>query len=87
MNVRKAGTDLVAAGYCMFSSSTVLVSSIHGLLVPFYNGSPENHVSYFSLDDASRHPIQFPPQVLSVGTGVWGFTMDAVAGEFYLTHR
>ena len=48
-NVRKAGTDLVAAGYCMFSSSTILV--------------------------------------LSIGTGVWGFTMDPVAGEFYLTHR
>ena len=25
--------------------------------------------------------------VLSVGTGVWGFTMDSVAGEFYLMHR
>lgn len=47
-NVQKAGTDLVAAGYCLYSSSTVLV--------------------------------------LSVGTGVWGFTLDTLAGEFYLTH-
>eukprot|EP00955_Chlamydomonas_euryale_P114184 366259-Chlamydomonas_euryale.AAC.17 len=48
MNVKRSGTDLACAGYCLYSSATVLV--------------------------------------LSVGTGVWGFTLDTLAGEFYLTH-
>jgi len=47
-NVRKAGTDLVAAGYCMYSSSTVLV--------------------------------------LTLGHGVYGFTLDTQSGEFWLSH-
>lgn len=28
MNTRKAGNELVAAGYCMYSSSTVLVLTV-----------------------------------------------------------
>ena len=48
LNVRKSGQELVAAGYCMYSSSTVLV--------------------------------------LTVGTGVYGFTLDAAIGEFVLSH-
>ena len=42
------GNNLLAAGYCMYSSSTVLV--------------------------------------LSIGTGVYGFTLDPMYGEFVLTH-
>jgi len=49
VNVRKPGTDLVAAGYCMYSSHTILV--------------------------------------LTLGHGVFGFTLDTTCGEFVLTHR
>eukprot|EP00899_Mesostigma_viride_P006048 jgi/Mesvir1/15444/Mv06627-RA.1 len=48
-NVRKAGNELVAAGYCMYSSSTILV--------------------------------------LTLGKGVYGFTLDPSLGEFVLTHN
>mmetsp|Transcript_17590 Transcript_17590/g.49166 ORF Transcript_17590/g.49166 Transcript_17590/m.49166 type:complete len:89 (-) Transcript_17590:309-575(-) len=48
LNVQQAGTELVAAGYCMYSSSTVLV--------------------------------------LSLGTGVYGFTVDQQIGEFLMSH-
>jgi fructose-1,6-bisphosphatase I len=47
-NARQSGTELVAAGYCLFSSSTVLV--------------------------------------LTVKTGVYGFTLDRTMGEFVLSH-
>jgi fructose-1,6-bisphosphatase I len=49
VNVCQPGKDLVAAGYCLYSSSTVLV--------------------------------------LTVGQGVFGFTLDPLVGEFVLTHR
>lgn len=48
IDVRRSGHDLVAAGYCMFSSSTVLV--------------------------------------LTLRTGVWGFTLDRDIGEFVVSH-
>jgi fructose-1,6-bisphosphatase I len=48
VNVCKPGKDLVAAGYCLYSSSTVMV--------------------------------------LTIGTGVWGFTFDPLIGEFLLSH-
>ncbi|KIY95692.1 fructose-1,6-bisphosphatase I [Monoraphidium neglectum] len=48
-NVRKAGTELVAAGYCLYSSATVLV--------------------------------------LTLGDGVFSFTLDRGLGEFVLTDR
>lgn len=47
-NTKRAGTELVAAGYCMYSSSSILV--------------------------------------LTVGKGVYGFSLDAFGGEFFLTH-
>lgn len=47
-NVRQSGDELRAAGYCMYSSSTVLV--------------------------------------LSVGNGVYGFTLDKDIGEFVMSH-
>lgn len=47
-NVCQPGKNLLAAGYCMYSSSTILV--------------------------------------LSVGNGVYGFTLDPMYGEFVLTH-
>ena len=49
INVCQPGKDLACAGYCLYSSSTVLV--------------------------------------LSVGTGVYGFTLDPMIGEFVLTHK
>ncbi len=49
MNVCQPGKDLVCAGYCMYSTSTVLV--------------------------------------LTIGHGVFGFTLDPLVGEFVLTHR
>lgn len=48
VNVCQPGKDLAGAGYCLYSSSTILV--------------------------------------LSVGTGVYGFTLDPSIGEFVLTH-
>ena len=48
LNARQAGTELVAAGYCLYSSSTVFV--------------------------------------LTVKTGVVGFTLDRTVGEFILSH-
>lgn len=48
MNVCQPGSNLLAAGYCMYSSSVILV--------------------------------------LSVGKGVFGFTLDPMYGEFVLTH-
>ena len=48
VNVCQPGSSLVAAGYCMYSSSVVMV--------------------------------------LSVGKGVFGFTLDPMYGEFVLTH-
>ncbi|CAI5499646.1 unnamed protein product [Closterium sp. NIES-64] len=47
-NVCQPGKNLLAAGYCMYSSSTILV--------------------------------------LTIGTGVFGFTLDPMYGEFVLTH-
>ncbi|KAH9301639.1 hypothetical protein KI387_013222, partial [Taxus chinensis] len=49
VNVCQPGSNLLAAGYCMYSSSVILV--------------------------------------LSVGKGVYGFTLDPMYGEFVLTHR
>ncbi|CAM6121134.1 unnamed protein product [Calypogeia fissa] len=49
INVCQPGSNLLAAGYCMYSSSVIMV--------------------------------------LSVGTGVYGFTLDPLYGEFVLTHR
>jgi fructose-1,6-bisphosphatase I len=49
VNVCQPGKDLACAGYCLYSSSTILV--------------------------------------LSVGTGVYGFTLDPTIGEFVLTHK
>lgn len=49
VNVCQPGNNLLAAGYCMYSSSVVLV--------------------------------------LSVGDGVYGFTLDPLYGEFVLTHE
>jgi fructose-1,6-bisphosphatase len=48
-NVRKAGTELVGAGYCLYSSSTILV--------------------------------------LTLGHGVFSFTLDRGVGEFVLGER
>lgn len=48
-NVQKSGKDLLVAGYCMYSSHTILV--------------------------------------LTIGNGVYGFTLDVTCGEFVLTHR
>lgn len=48
LNCCQPGKDLLAAGYCMYSSSTVLV--------------------------------------LSVGDGVYGFTLDTLIGDFVLSH-
>eukprot|EP00270_Netrium_digitus_P001176 TRINITY_DN11273_c0_g1_i1.p1 TRINITY_DN11273_c0_g1~~TRINITY_DN11273_c0_g1_i1.p1 ORF type:complete len:422 (+),score=129.50 TRINITY_DN11273_c0_g1_i1:77-1342(+) len=48
VNVCQPGKNLLAAGYCMYSSSVILV--------------------------------------LSVGKGVYGFTLDPMYGEFVLTH-
>ncbi|KAJ7296388.1 hypothetical protein O6H91_06G101100 [Diphasiastrum complanatum] len=48
VNVCQPGENLLAAGYCMYSSSVILV--------------------------------------LSVGQGVYGFTLDPMFGEFVLTH-
>jgi fructose-1,6-bisphosphatase I len=49
VNVCQPGKDLACAGYCLYSSSTVLV--------------------------------------LTIGQGVFGFTLDPLVGEFVLTHR
>lgn len=49
VNVCQPGKDLAGAGYCLYSSSTVLV--------------------------------------LSLGNGVFGFTLDPMIGEFVLTHE
>lgn len=49
VNVCQPGSNLLAAGYCMYSSSVILV--------------------------------------LSVGKGVYGFTLDPMYGEFVLTHQ
>ena len=48
-NVCQPGENLVSAGYCMYSSSTILV--------------------------------------VSVGEGVYGFTLDTAVGEFIMTHE
>jgi len=48
INVCQPGSSLLSAGYCMYSSSCILV--------------------------------------LSVGNGVYGFTLDPMVGEFILTH-
>ncbi|CAL6304500.1 unnamed protein product [Bathycoccus prasinos] len=48
-NVCQPGENLVSAGYCMYSSSTILV--------------------------------------ISVGDGVFGFTLDSAVGEFIMTHE
>ena len=48
VNVCQPGSGLLAAGYCLYSSSVILV--------------------------------------LSIGTGVYGFTYDSLVGEFILTH-
>jgi fructose-1,6-bisphosphatase len=48
VNVCQPGKDMRAAGYCLYSSSTVLV--------------------------------------LTIGNGVFGFTLDPMVGEFVLTH-
>lgn len=48
-NVCQPGENLVSAGYCMYSSSTILV--------------------------------------VSVGDGVYGFTLDAAVGEFIMSHE
>jgi fructose-1,6-bisphosphatase I len=47
-NVCQPGKNLLAAGYCLYSSCTILV--------------------------------------LTIGTGVYGFTLDPYVGEFVLTH-
>lgn len=47
-NVCQPGKNLLAAGYCLYSSSTILV--------------------------------------LTIGDGVYGFTLDPYVGEFILTH-
>ena len=44
----RAGTSLLGAGYCLYSSSTLFV--------------------------------------LTLGSGVWGFTYDSIIGEFVLSH-
>lgn len=49
VDVCQPGKDLKCAGYCLYSSSTVMV--------------------------------------LTIGHGVWGFTLDPLVGEFVLTHR
>ena len=48
MNVCQPGSNLKAAGYCMYSSSTIFM--------------------------------------ITVGSGVFGFTLDPTVGEFVLTH-
>ena len=48
VNVCQPGSGLLAAGYCLYSSSVILV--------------------------------------LSIGSGVYGFTYDSLVGEFILTH-
>lgn len=47
-NVQQPGTALVCAGYCLYSSASIMV--------------------------------------LTVGEGVYGFTLDPLVGEFVLTH-
>ncbi|GFH16793.1 fructose-1,6-bisphosphatase [Haematococcus lacustris] len=49
VNVCQPGKDLVCAGYCLYSCSTIFV--------------------------------------LTIGQGVYGFTLDPLIGEFVLTHR
>ena len=49
VNVCQPGSALLAAGYCMYSSSCIMV--------------------------------------LSVGDGVYGFTLDPMYGEFVMTHE
>lgn len=49
VNVCQPGSNLLAAGYCMYSSSVILV--------------------------------------LSIGKGVYGFTLDPMYGEFVMTHE
>lgn len=49
INVCQPGKDLKCSGYCLYSSSTILV--------------------------------------LSIGNGVFGFTLDPLVGEFILSHR
>ena len=48
MNVCQPGNNLLCAGYCMYSSSTILV--------------------------------------LTIGQGVYGFTLDPTVGEFIMSH-
>lgn len=48
VNVCQPGSDLRCAGYCLYSSSTIMV--------------------------------------LTIGDGVYGFTLDPLVGEFVLTH-
>ena len=48
VNVCQPGSDLRCAGYCLYSSSTIMV--------------------------------------LTIGDGVYGFTLDPLIGEFVLTH-
>ena len=79
MNVCQPGSNLLSAGYCMYSSSVILVLSIgKGVRASCAQQPPAAaaHRAALAPPDAPRAPAQ-----------VYGFTLDQQVGEFVLSHN
>lgn len=70
----QAGTELVAAGYVMYSSSTIMVLSLGR------TATRQEHQRRKVLTCCG------PYLSTTSGTGVYGFTLDPTVGEFLLSH-
>ena len=79
MNVCQPGSNLLSAGYCMYSSSVILVISIgKGVRRP---------LGATSRTRAAHRAAPAPPDAPRSRTQVYGFTLDQNLGEFVLSHN
>jgi len=75
VNVCQPGSNLLSAGYCMYSSSVILVVSIgKGVRAPSAALRPHRRSSG-------------PPDARTARAQVFGFTLDQNVGEFVLSHN
>ena len=79
MNVCQPGSNLLCAGYCMYSSSVILVVSIgKGVRCP---------LGATSLMRTAHRAAPAPPDARRSRPQVYGFTLDQNLGEFVLSHN
>jgi fructose-1,6-bisphosphatase I len=76
--VLQPGTNMIAAGYCMYGSSCTVIMPPR-MYFHSHSFSPTFHHRIGCCSDLSQ-------LILSTGNGVNGFTIDPSLGEFILTH-